>query len=108
MTTNVKNQAQLIAELIHYGYELESITREEFWNTYEENKSAEHRDDISSYEYKDFRCDCISYSIDGYKYYIYGYLINSGYDGFDSVSYICRKKVSTNAEINAFVEMMSK
>ena len=108
METNVKNQAQLIAELIHYGYILESISREEFWNIYEENRSAEHRDDIRSYEYEQFRCECMSYSIDGYDYYSYGYLISSGYDGYDSVGYICRKKVSTHAETNAFIEMMSR
>jgi hypothetical protein len=108
MEAIVKNQAQLIAELIHYGYTLESISREEFWNTYEDNKDAEHRDDMSQYEYKEFRCECWSFSIDGYDYYSYGYLISSGYDGYDSVGYICRKKVSTNAEINAFVEMMSR
>jgi len=108
MVTNIKNQAQLIAELIHYGKKLETITNEEFWNTYESNKESEHRSDINSYEYKDFSCDCMSYSIDGYDYYTYGFLITSGYDGYDSVGYICRKKVSTNAEITSFIDMMSK
>jgi hypothetical protein len=32
MVTNVKNQAQLLAELMYYGRELVSITREEFWS----------------------------------------------------------------------------
>lgn len=102
MEAIVKNQAQLIAELIHYGYELESISREEFWNTYEEHNTGPQRTEVNNYEYKDFRCDCMSYSIDGYDYYSYGYLISSGYDGFDSVGYMCRKKVLTNAEMYSY------
>ena len=93
METNIKNQAQLIAELIHYGDTLESITSKDFWLTFEDNKETS-----SHYEYKDFRCDAWSFSTDGYDYYTYCYLINSGYDGFDSVSYVCRKKVMTQAE----------
>jgi hypothetical protein len=102
MEINTKNQAQLIAELIHFGQELEPISREEFWNTYEEHSTSDERCELNHYEHKDFRCDCWSFSIDGYEYYSYGYLINSGYDGFDSVSYICRKKVLTNAEMNSY------
>jgi hypothetical protein len=113
MVTNVKNQAQLLAELIYYGIELVSISIEEFWNTYEDNKGKEYSTTISdhvyhNHQYNDLQCNTWSYSIDGYDYYSYAYLVNHGYDGFDSVSYVFKIKVSTNAEMNAFVDMMSK
>jgi hypothetical protein len=108
MKINTKNQAQLIAELIHFGQELEPITNKEFWTVYEEHNAGDEKCELNHYEHKDFRCEYTYFYIDGYEYYSYGYLVNSGYDGFDSVGYICRKKVSTNAEINAFIEMMSK
>lgn len=108
MVTNIKNQAQLLAELMYYGKELESISREEFFSTYEDNKDKEHSSNMSNHLYNDFQCDCMNYSIDGYDYYSYSYLINSGYDGFDSVSYVFKIKVSTSAEMRSFVEMMSR
>jgi hypothetical protein len=98
MKAIIKNQAQLYAELHHYGNTLETIKSKEFWNTYKEKTNRINKPSLSLRENREFSCDYIYYSIDGYEYYLYTYLITS-YDGYDSVSYICRKKVLSHVEM---------
>jgi len=98
------NQAKAFAQLHLHGWELEEIDYIEFKNTYRENRGKEH---TSSFEYRDFidfPCTCDYYSIDGYKYYTYNYLI-SYHDGHDNVSYSCRIKCLTHDELYSYAHI---
>ena len=98
------NQAKAFAQLHLHGHELEEIDYIDWKNTYRNNIGKGYSSNLQFREFSDFPCTCDYYSIDGYDYYTYNYLI-SYHDGHDNVSYSCRIKCLTHDELYSYAHI---
>ena len=97
-----KNIAQSLAELEHFNTEMEEITSQDFWKAFDKNRNT-----LTHHSYTDFPCESMSFSIDGWDYHSYSYLINVGWEGDkDVVSYVCRIKRYTRQEMEDIISWM--
>ena len=97
-----KNIAQAFAELSHFGRDIQEISYTDFWNVLRENEDAQ----VQNIQCTDFPCEYTYFSIDGWDYYCYDYLITY-YDGYDSSLYVCKVKRATIQEIKDIVSWIS-
>ena len=98
------NKAKAFAQLHLHGHELEELDYWEFKNIYRENIGKQHTSSFDSREFSDFPCTCDYFSIDGYDYYKYNYLITY-HDGHDCDTYACRVKMLTQAELYSYAHI---
>jgi hypothetical protein len=98
------NKAKAFAQLHLHGRELEEIDDIEFKNTYRDSIGKKYSSNLEFREFTDFPCTCDSYSIDGYDYYIYNYLITY-HDGHDCDTYVCKVKRLTHDELYSYAHI---
>ena len=100
-----KNCAKLLAELEHDS--LIEISSEEFYREYEASKGQENCTPIDIRNLTDFPCEVVSFTTDGWDYFIYSYVFSVGWEGDkDCISYICKKKTWTKQEMNEILSIM--